>query len=104
MKYPVHLTFTKEISCRATFPDHPGIVVEAPNPTATMDKATHMLIKTLSGLLKCKGPIQLPSPCKLGQQLIPIPNDLAIRIEARNTIHNAMLGRYQTHNELSGQD
>lgn len=67
MKYPVHLTFTQDLSCRATFPDHPGIVVEGPNPTETMDKATHMLIKTLSNLLKCKGPIQLPSPCKLGQ-------------------------------------
>lgn len=104
MKFPVLLVFTENLSCKATFPDHPGILVEGPDPTTTMDKAAQMLIKTLTNLLKCKGPVQMPSPCRLGQQLIAIPEDLAIRIQARNTIHRAMLDKYQSHNELSGQD
>lgn len=99
MKYPVHLTFTENFSCRATFPDHPGILVEGSDPASTMDRAAHILIKTLSNLLKCKGPVQMPSPCRLGQQLIPIPEDLAIRIMARNAIHRAILQNHMGLNE-----
>jgi hypothetical protein len=104
MKYPIQIVITSNLSCIATFPDHPGIFVEGSDPSTTMDKAAQMLIKTLTNLLKCKGPVQMPSPCRLGQQLIAIPDDLAIRIQARNTIHRAMLDKYQSHNELSGQN
>lgn len=91
MEYPIQLTFKENLFCRATFPDHPGIFVEGSDAKSTLEKASAMLEKTLINLLKCKGPVQLPSPCKLGQQMIKIPEDLAVRIMARHTLHKMAL-------------
>lgn len=95
MKYPVHLRFTANLTCQATFPDYPGIVVEDVDPEITLAKAKQVLIKTLSGLLKGKSPMQMPSACKLGQQLIEIPVEIAVRISAKNAKHQAVLDAYR---------
>lgn len=86
MKYPVLITFTETLTCIATFPDHPGIFVEESDPSTTLDKATQLLTKTITAQLKSKKPVRMPSPCKLGHQLISVSDDMAKRIAASNNI------------------
>lgn len=101
MKYPVHLIFTDDLFCQATFPDHPGIVVAGPDPSSTMEKATMVLIDTLSNLLKSDCPVQMPSTCRLGQQLISIPEEMAIRIQARHNEYLTKMRPYPLRNDLT---
>jgi predicted RNase H-like HicB family nuclease len=86
MKYPVFITFTETLTCFATFPDHPGILVEGPDPSTTLENAAQLLTKTISARLNSKDPVSMPSPCKLGHQLISVPETLAREIAASNNV------------------
>lgn len=86
MKYPVLITFTETLTCFATFPDHPGILVEGPDPSTILESAAQLLTKTITAQLNNKDPVRMPSPCKLGHQLISVSEDLARQIAASNNI------------------
>ena len=87
MKYPVLITFNERLTCFASFPDHPRIKVEGPDPSTTLQSATQLLTESISAQLNGKEPVPMPSPCKLGYQLIPVPEDLARRVAASNNIN-----------------
>jgi hypothetical protein len=86
MKYPVLITFTETLTCIATFPDYPGLLVEGPDPSTTLDSAAQVLFKTITDQLKRKKPVRMPSQCKLGHQLISVSEDVARRIAASNKV------------------
>ena len=89
MKYPAQIQFSKTLTCKVTFPDYPNIQVEGVNRELTITKARNLLIKTLMSRLSVQGPVPMPSACRLGQQLVKIPEDLAVRIITRNSIYQA---------------
>lgn len=92
MQYPVNLRFTKQLTCIASFPDHPHIQIAGPNKQSTLAAARILLIKELLHQLEYPAPIPLPSPCKIGQHLVLIPEDLAIQIILRHTLQPSSTG------------
>lgn len=91
MKYPLSISYKKDMTCIGFFPDIPELIIEGTHLAETTELAREILIQALQAQLRRKGAIVTPSQCKLGQHLIEIPDGLAARIKVRNATETMSL-------------